>query len=281
MYILGNIFQKKYKYIINFFPYINHDLKILLINCNLELTNINKNDIDIFYYLPDFVKNILTSKTYIRNKIYSIETYIEEANNLNNKLIYIEKPINGSCGKGINILLNLNKWNKKNYILQKYIIPKLYNGHKFDIRILVCYCSNGKFKIFQDGIVRYAPSLFDIDINNEKHITNLSFQKKCNNIEKIKNFPQLLSNHIFYQDYMNKINIIINDILNDVHNNICHKIKRRFFRIVGFDIIFDKNDNGYFIECNSMPSLKNSNEYIQHFFDVSCKDLLKFGFDNV
>ena len=56
------------------------------------------------------------------DKEYSIPTYIEICEECNNGL-WIEKPINGSCGVGISILSCPMKWNKDKYILQKYITP--------------------------------------------------------------------------------------------------------------------------------------------------------------
>ncbi len=53
----------------------------------------------------------------------------------------------------------------------------LYKGYKFDIRVLACYCSNGKRYILQDGIMRYSSKKFDYDTDPAKHITNISYQK--------------------------------------------------------------------------------------------------------
>lgn len=72
---------------------------------------------------------------------------------------------------------------KATAIIQKYIMPLLYKGRKFDIR---CYAlataTNGQFQVYwyERGYVRTVSKEFDIDDNNRYiHLTNDAVQKSC------------------------------------------------------------------------------------------------------
>lgn len=242
-----------------------------------EIKDINKSKYDIIYCLPKQIKKVLTNKSCQLNASYSIPTYVEISDKSLNGL-WLEKPIFGSCGNGISLLVDPMCWKKEKHILQKYIIPMLYQGYKFDIRILACYCSNGTRYIVQDGIMRYASKKFEIDIDPIRHITNISYQKYCPEFSTVEKFPQLLSMMPYYKRIMRKINKIINDIL----DNVCQMTKTKFksagvFRILGFDIIFDNKENGYFIECNSTPDIFYTNAVLKKFIDDNIYKLINFG----
>ena len=67
--------------------------------------------------------------------------------------------------------------------MQKYIVPVLYMGRKFDIR---CYALatvvNGYFNLYwyEEGYVRTASKAFDMNDNSRYiHLTNDAVQKHC------------------------------------------------------------------------------------------------------
>ena len=135
---------------------------------------------------------------------YNFKTFIES---VDHHLIglWIEKPIGGSCGREISVLKNPINWNKKGFILQKYLenllLYKIDNKyHKFDTRIYVCLKNNG-FYMYPNGLLRIAQKEFNID-NLEKgiHVTNTSIL--THDIEK---FVKIISK----QDIIDH-NIIIN-----------------------------------------------------------------------
>lgn len=261
-----------YQYVKN----IRTKKNILFVKGNKDTKFFNISDYDIIYCLPRPIKKKLTNKRHIFDTIYSIPTFVESVSESLNGL-WIEKPISGSCGNGIAIVLDPGLWHREKYILQKYIMPLLYKGYKFDIRVLACYCSNGKRYILQDGIMRYASKRFAPDTDPIKHITNISYQKFCSSYHHVQHFPQLLSMMCYYKRLMRKINIIINDILDNIY---CKITKTHTFRIIGFDIIFDDNENGYFIECNSMPDIDYANEILKKFIDDNIYKLINYGIKN-
>lgn len=271
-------FAEHYTDIYNYVKKLSTNKNILFAKSSKEVKYFDKSKYDIIYCLPRIIKKKLTCKTYVLSKEYSIPTFNEICYECQNGL-WIEKPIGGSCGTGISILLNPTFWKKNKYVLQKYITPMLYKGYKFDIRVLVCYCSNGKRYILQDGIMRYASKKFDYDTDPAKHITNISYQKFLPSYSDIAEFPQLLSLHTFYKKLMKKINKIINDVLNNTYSNT--KItKTNIFRILGFDIMFDSEHKGYFIECNSTPDIFYQSAILKEFINNNIYKLIDYGIKN-
>jgi tubulin polyglutamylase TTLL4 len=79
----------------------------------------------------------------------------------NFKDMYILKPTNASCGRGIKVIGKKDTLNnKKNgYLVSKYLSnPHLLRGYKYDLRIyIVVTCFEPlKAYIFQEGLVRLA-----------------------------------------------------------------------------------------------------------------------------
>jgi tubulin polyglutamylase TTLL4 len=83
-----------------------------------------------------------------------------ERENAGNKHMYIMKPSDSSCGKGIKIIGPKTQVNKKsNYVVSQYISnPHTINGFKYDLRIYVVVTSFEPLKIFlfKEGLVRFA-----------------------------------------------------------------------------------------------------------------------------
>jgi hypothetical protein len=78
---------------------------------------------------------------------------------------------------------------------------------------------------------------------------------------------------------MKKTNDIINDILNNTFDK-CKLKKSKIFRILGFDIMFDSEHNGYFIECNSTPDIYFENQKLKKFIDNNIYKLIHYGIKN-
>jgi tubulin polyglutamylase TTLL4 len=81
---------------------------------------------------------------------------------------------------------------KENILASRYLMnPHLINGLKYDLRVYVLVTSFCPLKvyIYNDGLVRFATELYDLDSKkiNQKfiHLTNFSINKK--NTKFVKN----------------------------------------------------------------------------------------------
>ncbi|KAL3674411.1 hypothetical protein V7S43_000365 [Phytophthora oleae] len=105
-------------------------------------------------------------------------------------VVWILKPPNLSCGRGIKIVSasthstpKLSK--KKAYVAQRYVAnPFLINGLKFDLRVYVAVTSYDQLRIylFNDGLVRFCTEKYSTSKsalqNPFGHLTNYSINKK-------------------------------------------------------------------------------------------------------
>ena len=78
----------------------------------------------------------------------------------NFKHMYIMKPTNSSCGRGIKVIGKKTSVKKRSgYLVSQYLAkPHLLRGHKYDMRIYVlvsCY-DPLKIYLFEEGLVRFA-----------------------------------------------------------------------------------------------------------------------------
>ena len=74
--------------------------------------------------------------------------------------LWILKPANSSCGRGIKIVTKKTKHiPRKQYVVSEYIAsPHLLNGFKYDLRLYVFITSYEPLTIYlyHDGLVRFA-----------------------------------------------------------------------------------------------------------------------------
>ena len=111
------------------------------------------------------------------------------------KDLFILKPTNMNCGKGIRVIGKKDKVkNRKNFIIQKYVSnPHLLRGFKYDLRVYILVTSFDPLIAYfhQDGLVRLAtePYSNSSDSLSEKfiHLTNYSVNKNSENFIKNKN----------------------------------------------------------------------------------------------
>lgn len=199
-------------------------------------------------------------------KKYHPETYVNRGYICSG--IWVEKKVGSSCGKDIQIIKfdYDHAWGRTGYIIQKYIIdPKLIDGYKFDIRIMVALRSNKTFYVHQDGIIRLSVEKYDTNNFDEtKHLTNLSISRKYKNDINIR----MLSGLQKYKEYMEKI------------NSICHETFHNFFLInnstyensyciLGLDFIIDSTENIFLLECNSKPHFgKEHKSFYENFMNA-------------
>ncbi|EAS06053.1 tubulin-tyrosine ligase family protein (macronuclear) [Tetrahymena thermophila SB210] len=147
---------------------------------------------------------------------------IEEQNFLNQKNtgLWINKPTNFNCGKGIQMVSDIKKFKDeftrlksqsyslrqgksiastkfqvfhKKCIIQRYIeSPLLLDKKKFDMRVYVFIaCTDPLLVLYNPGYLRLSMNDYNkenVDDNNEKftHLTNAAIQKKHPNFQKNK-----------------------------------------------------------------------------------------------
>jgi len=107
------------------------------------------------------------------------------------KALWIWKPCNSSCGRGIKLLpRNVSakvqaRLESKNGVIQRYIErPLLINGYKFDLRLYVVVTSFDPLKVylFDEGLVRLATERYTLSSKTLRrrtmHLTNYAVNKK-------------------------------------------------------------------------------------------------------
>lgn len=96
-------FIDHYTNIYHYAKNVNTHKNIMFVKSRKEVKYFDKSKCDVIYCLPKIIRQKLTCKTFIINKDYSIPTF-REICSVCKEGLWIEKPINGSCGLGISIL---------------------------------------------------------------------------------------------------------------------------------------------------------------------------------
>eukprot|EP00392_Amoebophrya_sp_AT5.2_P011301 g11376.t1 len=110
--------------------------------------------------------------------------------------LWISKPVNSSCGRGVKIIgahsTGLERMAKQYRVVQRYVNPPLLiKGYKFDLRLYVVVTSFDPLKVylFKEGLVRFATEKYTTerrsDLRSRKvHLTNYSVNKNAANYKK-------------------------------------------------------------------------------------------------
>lgn len=114
----------------------------------------------------------------------------ETARGQNPEALWIWKPINSSCGRGIRLLSSdlgtgtAERFSNRQGVVQRYIErPLLLHGRKFDLRLYVVVTSFDPLKVYlnAEGLVRLATEAYSTsrDTLRQKtmHLTNYSVNK--------------------------------------------------------------------------------------------------------
>lgn len=100
----------------------------------------------------------IVPKTWILPEDY--RRFQKERDDTENAKLWILKPANSSCGRGIKILTKSTHIPRKgNQVVCEYIAhPHLLNGFKYDLRLYVFITSYEPLTIYlyQEGLVRFA-----------------------------------------------------------------------------------------------------------------------------
>mmetsp|Transcript_16182 Transcript_16182/g.37186 ORF Transcript_16182/g.37186 Transcript_16182/m.37186 type:complete len:991 (+) Transcript_16182:152-3124(+) len=121
----------------------------------------------------------------------------EAAREAHPKALWIWKPVNSSCGRGIRVVRSTldpsfeKKVSQRAGVVQRYVErPLLLDGYKFDLRLYVVITSYDPLKIylFSEGLVRLATEKYSTSaksINHRTmHLTNYSVNKTAGSYKK-------------------------------------------------------------------------------------------------
>lgn len=158
----------------------------------------------------------------------------------NNCRFYI-KPNNGSCGKGIKIVNNIDdiKEDENFTICPEILTPLIENKYKYDFRVWIAIKSNFEYYICPTFIMRV--SYLEFNLNKEEgSLTNTA----------------LYSDQFDYvnKELYDKINLIVKDILSELSKN-SNKNENNKVMLTGWDFIEDINKNVFVLEVNPNPSV--------------------------
>lgn len=171
---------------------------------------------------------------------------------------------------------------KEKWIIQKYIAnPFLYKGKKFDIRIHLLIRDTGEIYFSKYGYLNVSSVPFKLEVgknDNESgliHITNPIYQEKSeqdgnqdDNSISLEKFIEYLQEVYGKKEGKILYNNLLNDWKNisrlliertwDVINKKTKEIpNRRYYELIGLDIMIDDKFNSWLIEANFNPGLGN------------------------
>jgi len=292
--------------------YFNEDAKGWMNMNGEEISGIKYCDSDFVNYKLNSCKitNQITDTSYLGNKkmqyqnfykkkngkmpIFIPKTFIFKKNNcqnissyFNNKTKWIVKPENSLARKGVkvissypNLLSWINNFKYNEWILQEYIDdPLLINGKKFHFRvygIIVKTNKNLKTYIYNKGFMYFAKNIYNKNIiDQESHLSGESSQEQVGVYPEM--FNQYFGNRIFKTKILPKIEQIVKETVDVVSDKImCPNIVEDYkcYKMIGYDILVDKNYNLYLAEINTrLISLKYPPPYFKKEFYYSILSL--------
>ncbi|GAB5359909.1 hypothetical protein AAMO2058_000582600 [Amorphochlora amoebiformis] len=201
--------------------------------------------------------------------------------------MWILKPTNLSCGKGIKVITKPSEVDSdRQCVVCKYIMdPYLINGRKFDMRIYVLItCFNPlRVYIYKDGLVRFATMKYTTKPSQAKerfiHLTNYSVNKLSENFVRntehdrddtgskwsVKALRRYFhSKGIDDTKVWDDVEGVIVKTLMAIEGDVVHRQRiyknhrNSCFEILGFDVLLDSKLKPWLIEVNCSPSLSSS-----------------------
>jgi tubulin polyglutamylase TTLL4 len=198
--------------------------------------------------------------------------------------LWIMKPANSACGKGIKLLnKGSNLKMTTGHVASKYVKhPHLIKGFKYDLRIYVAVTSFNPLKIYlyNEGLVRFATIPYSSKKSNLKnkciHLTNFSINKDSPTFINNKNADEdnygskwsFRALRAYYEEVgidperiFDQIRDIIIKTLISSEGSICGKLQKyacrpdSCYELFGFDVLIDKNLKAWLLEVNIYPSL--------------------------
>lgn len=159
------------------------------------------------------------------------------------------------------------------FVIQKYMErPLLYKGYKFDIRVYACLTQNMELRVFKESYVRLSSYPYTLDkMNYYIHLTNNAVQSSC------AGYGALLKGNIFpiseleryanelgktTDPFMTQIKYIIKRVFDATFDILNPKGRKFNFELFGFDFMIDESHKVWLLECNSGPSMSESNTFL-------------------
>ena len=218
---------------------------------------------------------------------FTRELFKSDRRNASKDKLWIYKPANNACGRGISLISKQQKVKKKpGYLISQYIAnPHLLNGYKYDLRLYVlvtCLCPL-KVYLYDEGLARICTRKYSTKRNTlndkYKHLTNFSINSKSESyipnvnadddqygnkwsLEALrKKYKELGidSDKIFdkIKDVIIKTLIAVEGPMQAVYST-SYANRNNFYELYGFDVLIDENLKPWLIEVNVCPSLNNS-----------------------
>lgn len=224
-------------------------------------------------------------KTYLLSNEFKRFNLIRQ--NSDNKALWIMKPVNSACGRGVKVIDKKTKLEfKKDYLVSEYINnPHLLNGLKYDLRVYVLITSFDPLRVycFKEGLVRFATEKYSLSKKKLKkrfvHLTNYSVNKKALKYKRNMNVSsddegskwsfsayrrKLQELEINGDELFGKVHDLIIKVCISVESHVLHSINRlsdhrnNCFELFGFDVLIDANLKPWLMEVNVSPSLSSS-----------------------
>lgn len=180
------------------------------------------------------------------------------------------------------------------FVIQKYMEdPFLYEGYKFDIRVYAMMNQYMELHVFREAYVRLSSYKYTLDkLNYYIHLTNNAVQSSC------KGYGSLLAGNIFgisqleeygrregkkpeQPTYMDQIRDTIKLAFDSVYDILNPNHRKHSFELFGFDFMIDKQHKVYMLECNSGPSLSESNPFLSSLLHRMLDDMFQLTVDKL
>jgi len=178
------------------------------------------------------------------------------------------------------------------FIIQKYMeTPYLYKGYKFDIRVYATLTHEMELYVFPESYVRLSSYPYTLDkMNYYIHLTNNAVQSAC------KGYGALLKGNIFpiselerqaveegkqTAPFMQQIKETIRTAFDATFDLLNPNFRAHSFELFGFDFMVDNEFKVWMLECNSGPSLCESNQFLSSLLHRMLDDLFKLTVDKL
>jgi hypothetical protein len=202
--------------------------------------------------------------------------------------IWIVKPSNSCCGRGIFLLEDLEQLSEisksarpEEAIVSRYVDPYLIQGLKFDLRVYVLITSVLPLRafVYREGLVRFASQSYSNakESRNDTymHLTNVTLQKKAESYVENRS-PKaddvghkwsisalnrhLSASGVDTEELWDKIVSVIVKSLISVEKVLASRtaelgVQGHCFQLLGFDILLDKDLQPRLLEVNGAPAL--------------------------
>lgn len=147
----------------------------------------------------------------------------------------------------------------KGHLVQEEVEPLLLDGHKFDLRVLICVSRDGSVFLSENILYKLSREKYDAESTDFKdNITNTCLSEK-NFFYDDKDRHLGLDMTELHSNFVQQLRVIIPSIYQKVLS-ISNKLDKlpedglnQYYYIHGLDFIPDKNGRLHFLELNSPP----------------------------